>query len=76
MTIGGLGIWALIDAILILANHTKAKDGTPLRGYKENFKPALIVFIVAMLFGAGLGVYRDTVHSKSVQSMPTMTISK
>lgn len=35
LTIGGFGIWYLIDLILILANVTKDKEGKKLQGYDE-----------------------------------------
>lgn len=43
VTFGGLGIWALIDLILVLANKTRDKQGLPLEGYEKHKKIALIV---------------------------------
>ncbi|WP_246468922.1 Ltp family lipoprotein [Arthrobacter ipis] len=43
VTFGGLGIWALIDLILILVNKTRDKRGLPLEGYDRHKKVALIV---------------------------------
>lgn len=43
ITVGGLGIWALIDLILVLANKTRDKQGLPLEGYDKHKKIALIV---------------------------------
>jgi len=45
-TLGGLGVWALVDFILIFSGHMKAKDGTPLSGYKENIKVAVLLFVL------------------------------
>jgi hypothetical protein len=42
-TFGGVGIWALIDLILVLANKTRDKQGLPLEGYDRHKKVALIV---------------------------------
>lgn len=43
VTFGGLGIWALVDLILVLANKTRDKRGLPLQDYDQHKKVALIV---------------------------------
>ena len=48
-TLGGLGIWALIDLILVLTNKTRDKQGLPLQGYDKHKKVALIVTGVVIL---------------------------
>jgi hypothetical protein len=48
-TLGGMGIWALIDLILVLANKTRDKQGLPLEGYDRHKKVALIVTGVLIL---------------------------
>ena len=48
-TLGGLGIWALIDLILVLTNKTRDKQGLPLEGYDKHKKVALIVTGVVIL---------------------------
>jgi hypothetical protein len=48
-TFGGVGIWALIDLILVLANKTRDKQGLPLEGYDRHKKVALIVTGVVIL---------------------------
>jgi hypothetical protein len=42
-TLGGLGIWVLIDLILVLTNNQRDKQGLPLEGYDKHKKVALIV---------------------------------
>jgi hypothetical protein len=49
VTFGGLGIWALVDLILILANKMRDKQGLPLEGYDRHRKLALIVTGVVIL---------------------------
>jgi hypothetical protein len=49
ITFGGLGIWALVDLILVLANKTRDKQGLPLEGYDKHKKMALIVTGVVIL---------------------------
>ena len=48
-TLGGLGIWALIDLVLVLTNKTRDKQGLPLEGYDKHKKVALIVTGVVIL---------------------------
>jgi hypothetical protein len=49
ITLGGIGIWALIDLILVLTNKTRDKQGLPLEGYDRHKKVALIVTGVVIL---------------------------
>lgn len=49
VTLGGLGIWALIDLILILTNKMRDKQGLPLEGYDKHKKIALIVTAAVIL---------------------------
>jgi PBP1b-binding outer membrane lipoprotein LpoB len=59
ITFGGLGIWALIDLILLLANKTRDKQGLPLEGYDKHKKVALIVtgafILLSIVFNATRG---------------------
>ncbi|MBD1543031.1 NINE protein [Arthrobacter sp. IA7] len=59
VTFGGLGIWALIDLILVLANKTRDKQGLPLEGYDKHKKVALIVtgvfILLSIIFNASRG---------------------
>lgn len=43
ITIGGFGVWWLIDLILVLAGAQRDKNGQPLAGYAEHKKLAWIV---------------------------------
>ena len=46
MTFGGLGIWALIDQILIITGDMKSSNGVPLEGFERNKKTAWIITAV------------------------------
>jgi hypothetical protein len=60
LTLGGCGVWALIDLIMILTGQTRDSAGRPLEGYEQNKKMAWIVtaaiwavsVVVSLLFGA------------------------
>ena len=55
MTCGGLGLWALIDTILILTGSLRARDGSPLDGHEEGKRTATIIFIVLIVAGLAYG---------------------
>ena len=48
-TFGGLGIWALVDIILVLANKQRDKQGLLLEGYDKHKTVAFIVTGVLIL---------------------------
>ena len=56
ITGGGLGIWALIDLLIILFGAMRDKYGRPLEGYEENKRVAWIVTIILLLV-TGIGSY-------------------
>lgn len=51
LTLGGLGIWVLVDLIMTLAGAAKDKQGRPLAGYQENKRTAWIVTGLVVLLG-------------------------
>jgi len=75
ITLGGFGIWATIDWILIISNQTKAKNKTPLSGYKENLKIALIVVIVGLLLSVLYGVRDIMTADKAVHDLKKCSTS-
>lgn len=51
LTLGGLGIWAIVDLFLIYLGKLRGKDGAPLSGYPEQKKIATILLIfVALIY--------------------------
>lgn len=68
VTLGGLGIWALVDLILVLTNKTRDKQGLPLEGYDKHKKIALIVTGVLILLSI-------VVNSARAGSAPTSASS-
>jgi hypothetical protein len=57
LTLGGLGIWAIVDLIITLTGNTMDKDGRPLEGYPENKKKAWIITGVVWLIGMVIGTF-------------------
>lgn len=59
VTLGGFGIWALIDLILILTNKARDKQGLPLEGYDRHKKVAFIVtaafIVLSIIINAARG---------------------
>ncbi len=53
-TLGGIGIWVLVDLVIILAGKQTDKAGNPLAGYAKN-KVVAIVVTVALLLVGGIG---------------------
>lgn len=64
-TLGGLGIWALIDLIITLAGKQTDKAGNPLAGYSKHKIVAIIVTLVLMLVG-GIGGAAASSGTKAV----------
>ena len=64
VTLGGCGIWALVDNILTLTNSMKAKNGTALAGYEQNKKLGWIIAAVVY----GLGVISGVVNSMNASN--------
>jgi TM2 domain-containing membrane protein YozV len=54
VTAGGLGIWTLIDLIIVLIGKTTDKQGQPLTGYDQKKVLAWIITGVFVVFG-GIG---------------------
>jgi TM2 domain-containing membrane protein YozV len=56
ITVGGFGLWYLIDLILVLAGGQHDKRGRDLAGYQQYKGIAWIVTIVVFLLGGVGGV--------------------
>ncbi|EMY35811.1 hypothetical protein D477_002436 [Arthrobacter crystallopoietes BAB-32] len=55
VTFGGLGVWALVDLIIVLAGKTRDKRGLPLAGYAKHKVVAWIVTAVLIVFSGVSG---------------------
>ena len=65
ITVGGFGIWSLIDLFMTLAGAQTDKWGRPLDGYQQNKTIAWVItlvvmfggLVVGMIMGAGAAVF-------------------
>ena len=55
-TLGGCGIWALIDFIMVLTGNMKDSQGRTLAGYEENKKMAIWVTVGIFALGIVLNI--------------------
>jgi hypothetical protein len=51
VTLGGLGVWVLVDLILVLVGAQRDREGRPLVGYQEHKRVAWIVTGALIVFG-------------------------
>lgn len=51
VTIGGLGVWVLVDLVLVLVGAQRDREGRPLEGYEENKRVAWIVTGAIIVLG-------------------------
>ncbi len=73
VTFGGLGIWALVDLILVLTGSTRDSKGLALAGYPEHKKIAWIVtgaFIaISIIISAVNGSQRPTLPTSEAPAV-------
>lgn len=58
VTLGGCGIWALVDLILVLVGSLKDKQGLPLKNREKNLKTALIIVAISFTLGVVSNIIR------------------
>lgn len=51
VTLGGFGIWTLVDVVLVLIGAQRDKQGRRLSGYEQNKKVTWIVTAVLVVLG-------------------------
>lgn len=55
ITLGGFGLWTLIDLIITLVGAQRSKDGQSLADYDRYKVVAWVITIAGVLLGAGFG---------------------
>jgi len=77
ITLGGCGIWSLIDTILVLAGGRKDKFGRELYNRHKDLKLSLIIFIVftclSLLGNIGWAILQASLDSKLQTHTQTST---
>lgn len=66
ITLGGFGIWAFIDTILLLTGTRKDKKGREFPDRQEHFKISLIIFIVLTALSL-IGLISDIMAFSNLQ---------
>lgn len=56
LTLGGCGVWALVDWILIFAGATKDAQGRALKDRQKNFKTTVVIFVVLFVIGSLISI--------------------
>lgn len=75
LTLGGCGIWALIDQILILTNNLRDKQGGTLVGYDQNKKLGWI--IAAVIYGLSVisGIASASLQSRMIDQIDDINVN-
>lgn len=68
ITGGGLGIWTLVDLIIVLTGNTRDKQGSLLIGYDQNKRVAWIVTAALIVVGIVIGAVTAGSRPASVVS--------
>jgi hypothetical protein len=72
LTIGGFGIWWLVDLVLTLTNAQKDKDGRRVMGTRQERMIAWIVTAIGVLFGWVMGAVTQGFAILVEQVLPAM----
>jgi hypothetical protein len=70
LTLGGLGIWALIDLVLVLTNKQTDKQGLKLEGYDRHKKIALIVTLALVALSVIMNIVNGGKAASTASSVP------
>ena len=74
ITLGGLGIWALIDVLLLLTNTIRDAKGFQLNDYKK-YRPAAILIFFIFWTAIELVAFLYINHQKTL-ALPKFTLPK
>ncbi|GAA1267855.1 TM2 domain-containing protein [Arthrobacter pascens] len=74
LTLGGLGVWALVDLIITLAGKQTDKNGRPLAGYVQHKVLAIAVSAVLVVGGMIVGAITGAAAALAFQGAATSPI--
>lgn len=75
VTLGGCGIWALIDWILIFAGSMKDSKGNKLVGREKDFKTTVIIFIIFAVISLISNVFYFTMMKSTLENLPEQNLN-
>lgn len=75
VTLGGVGIWVLVDLVMVLTNTTRDAKGFALSGYRDHRMIAWIVTGVLVLLGMISGIVNGASGSPSVPAVDAPAVS-
>ncbi len=74
LTLGGLGIWSLVDLVITLAGRQTDKNRQPLAGYAQHKTMALIVSAVLLVVSLVMSIFIGLGAAVAVQQASTSPI--
>lgn len=72
ITFGGLGIWVLVDLIMVLVGATRDRLGRPLEGYDKHRVIAWIVTGVVIVLGIAMGAVNGGNGANEAADVPAV----
>ncbi len=75
LTLGGCGIWWLVDLILVLAGQAKDGNGLPLAGYQQHKRLAWVITIVLWVLGGLSSAANRTAFDNITNNLPSSQAS-
>jgi TM2 domain-containing membrane protein YozV len=76
LTLGGLGIWSLIDLIMVLIGKTTDKQGQSLVGYDAKKKLAWLVTAILIVLGGIGGIVVGVTTAMAIATIPQGVIDQ
>ena len=73
LTLGGVGLWAILDFLLIGTGYIKDKQGRPLKGYKTSMHIGRPVSITVALISLLLWLLIVTTFTRALLFAPPIT---
>lgn len=73
LTLGGCGIWALVDWILIMAGATKDSNGRPLKDRAKHLKTSVIILIAFFAIGIIANIVNFAIIAPSLEKTVSET---
>src|SRR5688500_4207478 len=74
LTLGGLGIWSLVDLVITLAGRQTDKNRQPLAGYAQHKTVALIVSAVLLVVSLVMSIFIGLGAAVAIQQASTSPI--